>query len=147
MTCVQSRFRLKDLKTQEDLRMLLVEDHHFQLLAMQSLLKSYGFHQLTTAQNAQEALHAMANACEPFDILLCDQCLPDIPGLELIAMASHLGLIRQAILLSGLSVQELDALAGKAHERRLPLLGYLTKPLNAPEFRRLLARRPSSTLR
>ncbi|MGV8888564.1 MAG: response regulator [Pseudomonas sp.] len=122
----------------DDLRILLVEDHPFQLKATQYLLESYGFTQLTTTDSADGALQQMLKAVQPFDILLCDQCLPDLSGLDLIKFASHQGMIRQAILLSSLTSAELDELEKKANEHGLPLLGYLIKPLKQAEFRKLL---------
>jgi CheY-like chemotaxis protein len=123
----------------DDLRILLVEDHPFQLWATQYLLESYGFTQLTTSHSADDAMQHMRSSVQPFDILLCDQCLPDLPGLELIEFASHRGMIRQAILLSSLTRSELDRLKTIADNQDLPLLGYLTKPLIQSEFRSLLS--------
>ncbi|APV38367.1 MULTISPECIES: response regulator [Pseudomonas] len=122
----------------DDLRILLVEDHPFQLRATQYLLESYGFTQLTTTDSADGALHQMLKAVQPFDILLCDQCLPGLCGLDLVEFASQRGMIRQAILLSSLTSDELDELEKKANEHGLPLLGYLIKPLKQSEFRNLL---------
>ncbi|WP_223453123.1 MULTISPECIES: response regulator [unclassified Pseudomonas] len=122
----------------DDLRILLVEDHPFQLRATQYLLESYGFTQVTTTDSAKGALQQMLRAVQPFDILLCDQCLPDLPGLDLVRFASQRGMIRQAILLSSLSCTELDDIEKTAHEHGLPLLGYLIKPLKQSEFRNLL---------
>lgn len=121
-----------------DWRILLVEDHPFQLRATQYLLESYGFTQLTTTDSAEGALQHMLKAAQPFDILLCDQCLPDLPGLDLIAYASQRGMIRQAILLSSLTSVELDELKAMACHHDLPLLGYLIKPLKQSDFRNLL---------
>jgi CheY-like chemotaxis protein len=123
---------------EDNLRILLVEDHPFQLRATQCLLESYGFTQLTPAASAQSAMQHMFGAAQPFDILLCDQCLPDLRGLELIEYASHRGMIRQAILLSSLTPAELDELKHLAEEHRLPLLGCLAKPLKQSEFINLL---------
>lgn len=122
----------------DDLRILLVEDHPFQLWATHYLLESYGFTQLTTSDSAESALQHMRTAAQPFDILLCDQCLPDLPGLELVEFASHRGMIKQAILLSSLADPELERLERTANKQGLPLLGYLTKPLKQSEFRNLL---------
>ncbi|MEX5687202.1 MULTISPECIES: response regulator [Pseudomonas] len=123
---------------EDNLRILLVEDHPFQLRATQCLLESYGFTQLTPADSAEGAMQHMIRAAHPFDILLCDQCLPDLPGLELIEYASHRGMIRQAILLSSLTSAELDELKQVAKAYRLPLLGCLAKPLKQSEFLNLL---------
>ena len=122
----------------DDLRILLVEDHPFQLRATQYLLESYGFTQLTATDSADGALQQMLKAVQPFDILLCDQCLPGLCGLDLVEFASQRGMIRQAILLSSLTSAELDELEKKANEHGLPLLGYLIKPLKQSEFRNLL---------
>lgn len=120
------------------LRILLVEDHPFQLLATQCLLRSFGFALLTPAESAEQAICLMSQAEVPFDIILCDQCLPDLPGLELIEIASRRRLTTTAILLSGLPVTELASLITQAMERGLPLLGYLSKPLNKEELAHLL---------
>jgi CheY-like chemotaxis protein len=81
----------------------------------------------------------MEAATEPFDVLLCDQCLPDMLGLELIDLASKRGLIHRAVVLSGLSQEQLDALERSADKRQLPLLGCLSKPLDVQALTELLA--------
>ncbi|KQZ78974.1 MULTISPECIES: response regulator [unclassified Pseudomonas] len=122
----------------DNLRILLVEDHPFQLRATQYLLESFGFTRLITTDCAQGAFQEMNRAEQPFDILLCDQCLPDMPGIELVKLASELGMIRQAILLSSLTSAELDGIENSANIHDLPLLGYLIKPLKQSEFIQLL---------
>ena len=126
----------------DNLRILLVEDHPFQLKATQYLLESYGFTRLTTTDSAKGALEQMLRAEQPFDILLCDQCLPDICGIDLVKLASHRGMIKQAILLSSLTPAELDGLESMASTHDLPLLGYLVKPLKEVEFITLLSSSP-----
>jgi CheY-like chemotaxis protein len=130
----------------EQLRILLVEDHPFQLLATQCLLRNYGYHDLTLAENAEQAMRLMTQTETPFDILLCDQCLPDLPGLELIEIAKRRGFIRSAILLSGLPINELENLKAQAFQRNFPLLGYLPKPLNPIGLNQLIHQLPSPPL-
>jgi CheY-like chemotaxis protein len=131
---------MKNVRFKHNWRILLVEDHPFQLKATQYLLESYGFTQLTATDSAESALHRMLESSHPFDILLCDQCLPDLTGLDLIELASRRGMIKQAILLSSLTSGELDKLKKTADEYNLPLLGYLIKPLKQSDFRNLLTR-------
>ena len=119
-------------------RILLVEDHPFQLKATLCLLETYGFTHITTADNAANALQQMQLAVHPFELLLCDQHLPDNPGLELIQIAHQAGFIEYAILLSCLGITELDELKKTAHAQRLPLLGCLPKPLKHSELILLL---------
>ncbi|WPN99928.1 response regulator [Pseudomonas sp. MUP55] len=120
------------------LRILLVEDHPFQLLATQCLLRSFGFPHLTPVENAEQAIRTMTQSQFPFDLMLCDQCLPDLPGIELVEIASRGQFIISAILLSGLSTTELLKLTTEAAQRNLPLLGCLSKPLNKDELEGLI---------
>ena len=122
-----------------NLRLLVVEDHPFQLLATQCLLNNFGFDQLTLAENAGQAIQLMTQCAAPFDFMLCDQCLPDLPGLELVDIASRQHFITGAILLSGLPATELSNLTLQARRRGLPLLGYLLKPLNKDALTELIA--------
>lgn len=122
-----------------NLRILLVEDHPFQLIATQILLNNQGYFLLTPVLTAVEAMNAMERSPEPYDLLLCDQCLPDLTGFDLIERACERDLVRQAIVLSGLPGAHLRTLESIARRRGLPLLGCLSKPLHGPELARLLA--------
>ncbi|KPX47008.1 Response regulator receiver [Pseudomonas syringae pv. helianthi] len=115
-----------------------MEDHPFQLIATQVLLNNQGYFLLTPALTAAEAMAAMQRSPEPYGLLLCDQCLPDMSGLDLIDEAARQGLLRQAILLSGLPDVQLETLKQLASERDLPLLGCLSKPLHGPDLIQLL---------
>lgn len=121
-----------------DLRILVVEDHCFQLRATQLLLETYGFTSITIADSANAALSRMREVARPYDVLLCDQCLPDLRGVQLIEAATELGKIKHAILLSSLTHAELDPLVRWAIGQGLPLLGFLTKPLTQLELVNLL---------
>lgn len=120
------------------LRILLVEDHPFQLIATQILLNNHGYYHLTPALSAAEAMLALENASQPFALLLCDQCLPDLTGLELIELASQRGLISRAVILSGLDDDRLKSLETEAQQMGLPLLGCLGKPLQVQHLTGLL---------
>lgn len=122
-----------------NLRILLVEDHPFQLIALQILLNNHGLYLLTPALNAAEAMIALERSPEPYDLLLCDQRLPDMCGLELIQQAAQRKLIQQAVLLSGLEPSQLADIERHARDLDLPLLGCLNKPLNTLALMDLLA--------
>lgn len=127
------------------LRILLVEDHPFQLIAIQILLNNQGYFLLTPALTAAEAVQAMERTVQPYDLILCDQCLPDGDGFSLIEQALTLGRARQAIVLSGLDVARLEEIEQMALERGLPLLGCLSKPLHGADLSRLLASQPAQS--
>jgi CheY-like chemotaxis protein len=121
-----------------NLRILLVEDHPFQLIALQILLNNHGLYLLTPALNAREALAALERSDKPYDLLLCDQRLPDMCGIELVEKASQHGWVEHAVLLSGLDASQLADIAREARARGVPLLGCLNKPLNTLELLRLI---------
>jgi CheY-like chemotaxis protein len=129
----------EDPMFKHNLRILLVEDHPFQLIATQILLNNQGYFLLTPALDAAEAMDALERTPEPYDLLLCDQGLPDVPGFDLIELACKRGLVRRAIVLSGLGKPQLQALEQLAIQRQLPLLGCLSKPLHGPDLSRMLA--------
>lgn len=122
-----------------NLRILLVEDHPFQLIALQILLNNHGLYLVTPALNAQEALAALERSDKPYDLLLCDQRLPDMCGIELVEKASQHGGFEHAVLLSGLDASQLADIERGARARGVPLLGCLNKPLNTLELLRLVA--------
>ncbi len=122
-----------------NLRILLVEDHPFQLIALQVLLNNHGLYLLTPALDARDALAALDRSTEPYDLMLCDQRLPDMDGIELIDLANQRGLIHQAVLLSGLEPSQMTDIQCRALSRGLPLLGCLNKPLNMLELLRLIS--------
>ncbi|SDH60181.1 response regulator [Pseudomonas abietaniphila] len=121
-----------------NLRILLVEDHPFQLIALQILLNNHGLYLLTPALNAREALAALERSDKPYDLLLCDQRLPDMCGIELVEKASQHGWVDHAVLLSGLDASQLADIEREARARGVPLLGCLNKPLNTLELLRLI---------
>ena len=113
---------------------LLVEDHPFQLIGLELQLNRMGFFRLTPALNCHEAL-AIIREGRRFDLLLCDQYLPDGKGVDLIKDAYELNSIRHAILLSGIDDRlTLERLLLTAQLRGLPLLASLSKPLSSQEY-------------
>nr|ACP17946.1 putative response regulator [Pseudomonas nitroreducens] len=112
------------------LAILVVEDHPFQLIAMQMYLNRMGFFHLTPALDAEEARQACQQRGTPFDLLLCDINLPGTNGVELLGELANSGGIRRAILFSCKEEDELQALEQDLRGRGLPLLACLSKPLD-----------------
>ncbi|WP_095096073.1 response regulator [Pseudomonas sp. Irchel 3A5] len=120
------------------LRILLVEDHPFQLIATQIILNNQGYFLLTPALTAAEAMQAIERTPQPYDLLICDQRLPDGAGLDVIEQAFQMGMARYAIVLSGLDNAQLRAIEQLAVQRGVPLLGCLGKPLHGADLAQLL---------
>lgn len=110
-------------------RILLVEDHPFQLIGLEILLNRLGFFKLTPALDSAEALKIIESG-RYFDLLLCDQHLPSGRGIDLIESAYRMGGIGHAMLISGIDDQAIfEQLLCAAQQQDLPLLACLSKPL------------------
>src|SRR4249919_263397 len=108
-------------KSQDKVRLLLVEDHGDTARALARLLENRGF---TTqiAPNIATALEAIGR--EDFDLYLCDLGLPDGTGIDLIRKVRET-LKTPAIALTGFGMQEDVERAQKAG-----FDAHLTKPVN-----------------
>ncbi|WP_081232238.1 response regulator [Pseudomonas chlororaphis] len=119
--------------------LLLVEDHPFQLIALAMQLNRLGFFCIRMALDSAEAL-AIAQEGRKFDVLVCDQHLPDGLGIELIDTMYRQGIIDHAILISGVDNPSLlDNLQKVARRRGLPLLACFSKPLPSTDLLQALS--------
>ena len=107
--CIQGR----------ELNILLVEDHPFQLIGLEMQINRLGFFRLAPALDCAEAMSLIQEG-RTFDLLVCDQHLPDGLGINLIEKAYALGGIRHAVLLSGIEEPDTQMLLQTARERGLP---------------------------
>lgn len=125
------------------IEILVVEDHPFQLIAMQMHLNRMGFFRLTPALDAEEARQACQRREKPFDLLLCDINLPGPDGIELVIELTRDNYVRQAVLLSCRETDELQALEKALQGNGLPVLACLSKPLDAATLLQALEAAPA----
>jgi two-component system chemotaxis response regulator CheY len=119
----------------QDLSFLVVDDDKNFLNAMELQLRSLGARRLTCAQTGSEALSRLANAREPFDVMLCDFDMPHGNGLQLLKAlrSGRIMTVRSDmcfIIVSGFSQPALVRTAGA-----LNASGYLVKPLDRQRLR------------
>ena len=117
-------------ETTPRLRILVVEDHLDTARALANLLTTDG-HAVRCAYDGDEALRALAQA--PFDLLVCDLCLPQVDGYTVMREAqARLGIPGIAISgLGGADDVERAQAAGFAH--------YLVKPVEWKALKTLVA--------
>lgn len=77
---------------------LIVDDDRFILLALEETLKREGFDVLT-AKNGEEAVDILSK--QPISLILCDQRMPGISGVEVLAKAQELAPYAMRIMLTG----------------------------------------------
>jgi len=119
------------------LKVLILEDNPFQLMALHQMLNANGVFNVLTAESVDAARQSLASK-GPVDIAICDLYLEQGDGLELIReLAEH----RQAqvlILLSNAEPDVLEGVASMARQAGLNVLGCLPKPASATLIGQLL---------
>jgi PAS domain S-box-containing protein len=93
MTMDEGR-RTKD----EGLRLFLVEDNDDIALLVRKALERAG-HQVTRCRTAADALTVLAH--QAFDLVLLDQRLPDMPGIDLLHALQREGIVAPALMVTG----------------------------------------------
>jgi DNA-binding response OmpR family regulator len=110
-------------------RLLVVEDERKLLASLESCLRAEGY-EVAGAASGQEALHRALN--EPFDCVVLDRMLPEVPGLEILAALRRAGKTVPVLILTARDTVEdrVEGLDAGADD-------YLVKPFAVAE---LLAR-------
>jgi CheY-like chemotaxis protein len=112
------------------LRVLVVDDDADVGCTIVRALEHLG-HKGIRCGHAQEALDALA--AQSFDLLLVDYRMPDMTGLDLIALLRHDGCKIPAIMMTGHFATE-DRMPGE----QLGICALLRKPLTLPMLARVL---------
>ncbi len=110
----------------EPLRILVVDDEPAQLELVGGFLTRHGF-DVTMAANGREAIARFSR--EAFDLVLTDQKMPDLSGLELIEAVRAQNPETAMIVMTAYGTIETAVAAMKAGAS-----DYLTKPLNLDEL-------------
>ena len=115
-------------------RVMVVDDMSVNRLVIQAMLKRMGITDITTAANGAEALKALNDAPDAFDVVLTDMLMPVMDGKDLIRE------IRKNEQWKGLHVYAVtaDAEAQGACEQ-LGFTGFLLKPITMDKLRKLLS--------
>lgn len=122
------------------LRFIVVEDHPFQLFALEQMLRDLGAAQVVAARDGVEALRALEASGASIDIAVTDLDMPNMDGMELIR---HLGAARPGIALVILSAQDasvLGSVEAMASAYGIRLLGSIRKPVSRGKLQEVMAR-------
>jgi CheY-like chemotaxis protein len=90
-------------------------------------------HQLTAAENGRMALTAIAEALEPYDLILLDLCMPDMDGVEFIqAVRANSALAQIPIVLTTAEAEGSELMS---QARSLGVAAVVRKPWKPQELR------------
>ena len=127
------------------MKVLILEDNPFQLMALHQMLNAFRIFDVLTAESVDAARNALARR-GAIDVAICDLYMDGESGLELI---SELALKRNAtalIILSAAAPHIVEMAASMARKQGLMVLGCLPKPVTIGGLGQLLDsyRRPRS---
>ena len=105
-------------------RIIVVDDEAAISATVEAILTSFGY-RVTACSDSLEALLAIKADPDKFDLLITDQSMPQITGLEIVRDLREAGLDIPVILFSGFIDQRIEDVA-----RELDISVLLTKPVN-----------------
>lgn len=121
------------------LKVLILEDHSFQLMALHQMLNAIGVFDVLTAESVESARQSLARRGR-VDVAICDLQMEGNDGLALIRHLAEAGLAASLIILSGAEPCVINSVGELARKLGLNVLGCLQKPANCNVLHRLLDR-------
>lgn len=123
-------------KREDELVIMVVEDHAFQRKTLLHQIRSLGYQQLLEAQDGLSAL-ALCQLHQ-VDILICDLRMPGMDGMALLRRLSLGGFKGGIILSSALEDDVVAAVLRMSAAYGLQVLGRLEKPSSPQQIRQLI---------
>lgn len=129
------------------LKVLILEDNPFQLMALHQMLNANQVFDVLTADSVDAAQRSLSNR-GGVDIAICDLQMDGPDGLSLIRYLAETGQARALIILSSAEQSVLDGVAQLARQQGIEVLGCLQKPASVATLAELLGRwqRPSDVV-
>lgn len=121
------------------LKVLILEDHSFQLMALHQMLNCQEVFDVLTAENVEAAQRSLGNRGS-IDIAICDLHMAGDDGFEMIRYLGRHHAAQAIIILSSAEQAVIDHAVCLAEQQGLWVLGGVQKPLTPNALRALLAR-------
>lgn len=119
------------------LKVLILEDHPFQLMALHQMLNANGVFNVLTADSVEVARQSLASK-GPVDIAICDLYLEHGDSLGLIREMAEHSQAQVLVLLSDAEPDVLEGVASMARHAGLNVLGCIPKPASATSIGQML---------
>lgn len=119
------------------LKVLILEDNPFQLMALHQMLNANQVFDVLTAGSVETALDALGHE-GPVDIAICDLQMDGEDGLSLIGHLAATGLAQAVMILSSAETSVLHSAAQLARQQGIDVLGVLHKPASVTVIGELL---------
>ncbi len=123
----------------QDMCVLLVEDHDFQRLLGVRLLTELGIGNVLQAAGGFEALDMLRAMDKPPDVVLVDLDMPGMDGVEFIGLIAQYRLAPAIAMVSAMDAALLHAVQVMAEALGLRVLGSVPKPISPDRLAHLLS--------
>lgn len=121
------------------LKVLILEDNPFQMMALHQMLNANQVFDVLTADNVEAAMGSLDRR-GPVDVAICDLQMDGRDGLSLIGHLAATGLARSVIILSSAEQSVLDGAAQLARQQGIDVLGVMRKPASVAAIGALLSK-------
>ena len=119
-------------------KVLILEDHPFQMMALHQMLNANHVYDVLTADSVDAAKCSLDKRGR-VDIAICDLQMDGPDGLDFIRHLAETGQARALVVLSSTAADVIEGVGQLAHRQGLEVLGCLQKPLSATVLSELLA--------
>jgi CheY-like chemotaxis protein len=124
---------------------LVVDDDEFSCDLLREMLRDLGVAEVRCAGNGHAALRTLAGLPGAPDLLICDLFMPDMDGIEFMAVLGRQKYRGAVLLISGGNVELLAVAQRLALAGGIQLLGSFCKPLHPDILRSLLGNKSGQT--
>ncbi|NBA95427.1 response regulator [Pseudomonas sp. R5(2019)] len=121
----------------QSLKVLILEDHPFQLMALHQMLNANGVFDVLTASSVEAACQSLEKR-GPIDIAICDLLMDGLDGAAFIQHLADKQWAQAIIVLSSAERTVLDNVVRLAEHQGLRVLDSVQKPVNIPTLHALL---------
>lgn len=119
-------------------RILILDDDPFILKLLMRMLANMGFSSVICCENGVDALKLLDDVATRPDLILLDLNMPGMDGIEFVRHLVERKFSGSLILVSGEDERMLRTTEKLVQAHRIPILGYLQKPVQPESLRMLL---------
>ncbi len=120
------------------IKILIVDDDTFMLKLLTRMLTKQGYTSVNSCDNGRDALKLIDNAYTCPDLILLDLNMPDMDGIEFVRYLVDRQFHGDLILVSGEDDRMLKTAEKLVHAHKIPMLGYLHKPVNPDKLSEII---------
>jgi len=128
------------------IRILLLDDDTFMLKLLTKMLANLGYTEVIACDNGSDALKKLDQPDTCPDLILLDLNMPDMDGIEFVRYLVDRNYHGTLILVSGEDERMLRTAEKLVHAHKIPMPGYLHKPVDPDKLSEILQRWEAETL-